>query len=441
MQDLTLRATVEPAGVSTAVLPRSDAALEPHGESLGEPLGEPLGVLARRLFEAQQRSPYRQIHTTHKKELRRRYRVLIDLLRIQLFARRHAPTIRRLRGIPVSAQLLQLLRLAIVHRVDPGSYYAHHLYDAALGLGEITHYLSRTEMKNGIYSLLNTLRRDDPHFGFSLSEKVEFTEHCRNAGLPVVPILAVARAGTWAGVAPDDLGGDLFVKSIRGRGAVWARAYCCIVPGRYRAADGCELSSAALVEQITAQSQRVPMMIARKFTNHPEIADLAVQSLITFRVFTCFDPAGEPMVTHAMLRTLSKLEPDWQTEEEFAVAIDLTTGRMGAMCGDANLAPDAWWDHHPKTGALVTGRIIKHWPEIAALAVRAHRVFSARMVIGWDLALTPDGPVVIEGNSDPDTHFLQRVHRRMIGRSPLAPLLRHHLRAAEKLLATSPSAP
>jgi hypothetical protein len=132
------------------------------------------------------------------------------------------------------------------------------------------------------------------------------------------------------------------------------------------------------------------------------------------------------------------------TEEEFAAAIDISTGRLQPMCGDANLAPDAWWDRHPKTGAPVAGRLVAHWPGVAALAIAAHRAFSGRMVIGWDLALTPEGPVVIEGNSDPDTHFLQRVHRRMIGRSAMAPLLRHHLAAAERLLRgvpTSPSAP
>jgi hypothetical protein len=139
-----------------------------------------------------------------------------------------------------------------------------------------------------------------------------------------------------------------------------------------------------------------------------------------------------------MLRSLSKLEPRWNTEEEFAAAVELATGRLQPMCGDADLAPDAWWDRHPKTGALVTGRVIAGWPDLAGLAVRAHRAFSGRVVIGWDLALTPEGPVIIEANSDPDTHFLQRVHRRMIGRSPMAPLLRHHLAAAERLLARNP---
>jgi len=105
------------------------------------------------------------------------------------------------------------------------------------------------------------------------------------------------------------------------------------------------------------------------------------------------------------------------------------------------MAPDAWWERHPKTGAPIAGRIIQNWPAVAELAARAHRVFNGRMIIGWDLALTPDGPMVIEGNSDPDTHFLQRVHRQMIGRSRMEPLLRHHLQTAERLLAGEPTSP
>jgi hypothetical protein len=107
---------------------------------------------------------------------------------------------------------------------------------------------------------------------------------------------------------------------------------------------------------------------------------------------------------------------------------------MNRMCADRDLAPDAWWDIHPKTGAQVTGRIISGWPAVAALAVAGHREFSSWAVIGWDLAWTPEGPVLIEGNADPDTHYLQRVHRQMLGQSPLAPLLRYHLAQGAALL-------
>jgi hypothetical protein len=186
------------------------------------------------------------------------------------------------------------------------------------------------------------------------------------------------------------------------------------------------------------------MLVTRRLTNHPEIADLVDESLITFRVFTCLDAEGRPVVTHGMLRTLSKLEPRWNTHEEYAASLDVGTGELRQMCGDADMAPDSWWDRHPKSGVPVKGRVIANWPAVAALAVAAHGVFSGRVLTGWDLALTPDGPYVIEGNSDADTHFLQRVHRQMIGRSAMAPLLRHHLLTAERTFlrgTTSPSVP
>ncbi|HEY3149459.1 MAG TPA: hypothetical protein VGJ75_24055, partial [Dongiaceae bacterium] len=63
-------------------------------------------------------------------------------------------------------------------------------------------------------------------------------------------------------------------------------------------------------------------------------------------------------------------------------------------------------------------------------ALEAQLVFSDRMLVGWDIALTPSGPVILEGNSYPDVHFLQRVHQQPIGLSPLAPALRRALDAA-----------
>ncbi len=363
MRHLTFKSWIGPAVPADHM----DAANEPIGSWRGEFL-RPSG--ARRSGKSTPR---------RKKNLQIRFRLILDVLRIQYFARRHAASVRRQRGLPILHQLRQLLRLAVVHRVDPATYYAHHLYDAPLGLAESAQYLGRAEMKNGLYSLLCELRRGDPNFGLSLSEKVEFTAACLRAGLPVAPVLAVARDGHWDGSPPAEaFDGDLFVKPVRGRGAAAARAYRSSSDGNHRTADGAVLTPAELLDQIAVASQRQPLMVIRRLRNHPEIADLAAQSLITFRVFTCLDPAGAPIVTHAMLRTLSKLEPDWNTEEEFAAAIDLATGRLQRMCGDAAMAPDAWWDRHPKTGAPVTGRVVAHWPDLADLAIRAHRAFSGR---------------------------------------------------------------
>jgi hypothetical protein len=398
---------------------------------------EPLGRMARRIYAAQCRSKYRAVHSKLHKNLRMRFALFNDLQRVWTFARRHSGKVRRQRGVSVLRQVAALLRLALAYRTDPAAYYALNLYEPGQSLAEVQHYVGRQETKNGLYSLMRqAVSRTRPKSRHSLTNKAVFAEHCAKAGLPHIRVLASGADGvlTLHDETPGILDRDLFVKLTRGSGTFGARSYRWLGDGRHAARDGTTYDRAALLKELAESSRWRPLIVNHWLVNHPEIADLATDSLLTFRIFTCLDPAGEPQVTHAFMRIMSKLEPSWHTIEEYGSMIDLDTGRMNRMCADRDLAPDAWWDVHPKTGAQVTGRVISGWPAIAGLAVAGHREFCHWAVIGWDLAWTPDGPVLIEGNSDPDTHYLQRVHRQTLGRSPMAPYLRHHLAAAEALL-------
>jgi hypothetical protein len=111
-----------------------------------------------------------------------------------------------------------------------------------------------------------------------------------------------------------------------------------------------------------------------------------------------------------------------------AAEVGLDTGRLGPA---SNLGDDArlgWLDMHPDTGAQITGRILPMWDEVKALAVKAHRHFSDRTVVGWDIAITKDGPRLVEGNSGPDVDLLQRPMRRGLGCGRLGELMAFHLR-------------
>jgi len=54
---------------------------------------------------------------------------------------------------------------------------------------------------------------------------------------------------------------------------------------------------------------------------------------------------------------------------------------------------------HPETGGQIEGREFKEWPELEALALKAHKCFPEIFSIGWDLALTTKGPQIVEGNT------------------------------------------
>jgi hypothetical protein len=69
------------------------------------------------------------------------------------------------------------------------------------------------------------------------------------------------------------------------------------------------------------------------------------------------------------------------------------------------------------------------------LAERAHRVTRDRVLVGWDIAITPSGPLLLEGNSYPDTHYPQRIYRRPYGEMRVGDLLRHHMERLEQLWA------
>jgi hypothetical protein len=52
----------------------------------------------------------------------------------------------------------------------------------------------------------------------------------------------------------------------------------------------------------------------------------------------------------------------------------------------------------PGTGALVEGLRVPHWDAAAALVRRAAPHFLPARTLGWDVALTEAGPVIVETN-------------------------------------------
>ncbi|HWT99288.1 MAG TPA: sugar-transfer associated ATP-grasp domain-containing protein [Terriglobales bacterium] len=364
-------------------------------------------------------------------------RVLIPAyygIRLAFFTIRDWRPLYQQRGIGLLRQMKAQWTLMHRYRIDPSVYYSSQLYELPRGLAACEDYVGRDEIKNGLMKQLHWLQPKVYGKRVSLGDKALFTRHCVEAGLPVARVIAVVSRGTWeftdgSGHKADfrSLDRDIFIKPLWGRGARGTEWFTWVGKDRYSDKRGRVLSRAKVLRYLTKRSKKEPLLIQPRLFNHPEIADLARDSLMVFRVFTCLDECQRPHVTHAMLRILSKLEPSWSQNVEYGVRVDLTTGQLDQLCDDYHFAPDDWWDRHPFTGAQVTGRIVTQWPKIAALAKAGHRVLVDRTVIGWDIALTRDGPVIIEGNAYPDTHFLQRVHRQLIGDSPLAPLLGLHL--------------
>jgi len=335
-------------------------------------------------------------------------------------------------GRPLPLQAIDMLRLGWREGIDPILYPTLELYRPERRQWA-DHALSRFEVRSGMLKRLHKLRPTPHGKRINLGDKLAYHFCCRAHGLPSPRILIHAQDGdlNWLDATKEsDIDRDLFIKPRHSRGArdsLWLHRIGLF---SWRTMHGEIWSRHELFDHLHRHSHRQDLLLQPMLVNDRSIADLAEDSLIAIRIITCMDAGGTPIITHAMLRAISKLEPNWPGKREFAAVIDLRTGRLGLLCNDKELWPGCWSDRHPVTDAQVTGRILRAWPDIRALAIGAHKVFSDRMLVGWDIALTPSGPVILEGNSYPDVHFLQRVHEQPIGMSPLGPLLLRALDAA-----------
>ncbi|MBR6800297.1 MAG: hypothetical protein IKM61_00910 [Eubacteriaceae bacterium] len=78
--------------------------------------------------------------------------------------------------------------------------------------------------------------------------------------------------------------------------------------------------------------------------------------------------------------------------------IDVETGKILYNCSDRN---NDVFETHPITGVKFVGFEIPMWEEVKSMCLSAARKFPQIGYVGWDVALTPTGALLIEGNAYP----------------------------------------
>ena len=327
-------------------------------------------------------------------------------------------------------QLLDQLRIYISSGIMPATYYIFDLVDNPTNT-RARAFLKRAEMKGMIYPLV---RRHMPPAS-SLNDKGEFEKRCTDSGLPVIPTLAIIRNGELSG-QPTMPPQDLFVKPLGGKGGRGAERWVWTGSG-YRSVDGQLLSPAALADRLHERSYSGGLIVQPCLRNDEPLAALSCGALATIRILTCQDEQGRSEVIGAALRM--SIDPmsvvDNLHQGGITAVVDVETGILGAA---TNLGKDArvgWHDCHPVTGAPIAGRALESWPQIKALAVRAQQVFADRLFVGWDITMTPNGPVIVEGNSSPGLDIFQRPARSGMANGRFAELL------AARMIAWGETAP
>lgn len=138
-------------------------------------------------------------------------------------------------------------------------------------------------------------------------------------------------------------------------------------------------------------------IIEERVIQHPRLMALCPTSVNTIRIATLLGDKKQGIV-YAFLRIGNGKVMDNVDCGGMAAPINLDTGVISGV--GANKAGEAF-EFHPMTGKRIPGTQIPYWEEVKAMCLKAMHVVPQVRFVAWDVAITPDGPVFIEGNSFP----------------------------------------
>ena len=143
------------------------------------------------------------------------------------------------------------------------------------------------------------------------------------------------------------------------------------------------------------------ILIQEIIQQHEKIAILNPYCVNTIRIVTLSNDLREIGVFSAFLRLGVTRDSfvDNRAKGGIGVGINLSDGRLKSF-GFAHDAFGTKLEAHPLTGIVFKDYQIPFWDEVKALVINAHKQFYELQSIGWDIVISPNGPVILEGNDD-----------------------------------------
>ena len=302
-------------------------------------------------------------------------------------------------------------------------------------------FITKEEWKYGIYDLLTLYgKRLRGNGSFSLGDKMAFCRFAEEQKFPTVPVLAEVTEETTENPLKA-LKRDLFIKPRReneGEGAeAWSwRKEEEIYENEFYGRWDDEGLFKHLQHQAKAHDSG-SFLVQPPVEPHQALAFLKIKATPTVRILTYVDPETEEIrIGESMLRYTMNRESivDNANKGGRVAPVEMETGKAGRP---RSSNPDER-EEELREAKEVESLIMPYWKECRDLVIRAHEALRYRLVIGWDLLITDEGPLLLEGNSQAGLCFLQRAHAMQVSETEMGEALGIHSANAVKELYSMP---
>lgn len=155
-------------------------------------------------------------------------------------------------------------------------------------------------------------------------------------------------------------------------------------------------------------------LFQERLAAHPDIVRVCGERIATARLLTIVQN-GAPEIISAAWKIpggTNVADNFWRSGNMLAT-VDMETGTVNEAIRGVGIMKQTVFAH-PDTNIAIAGFKLPDWEAAKALAIRASHLLGDTWMIGWDIAFTPDGPVIVEANETPDLLIMQYAHGKGI---------------------------
>lgn len=267
------------------------------------------------------------------------------------------------------------------------------------------------------------------------NNKLLFHEHCVKNGLPTIPVLGVVgRLPDLPGLTIEPLTTlpqwrhhmtkapkSLFIKPIAG--TYGEGAFTVERLGQNLAFNNGVGSLDDLFHYLqSGLPEHGGWIIQPRLRSHAALRDIvSPHGLATVRVVTQMRNGRAELLIADLKVTVGQCITDnfsKGTSGNLLAGIDVETGRITAAWGSTRRDWPVMtsFSRHPETGQPIEGFELPFWKDLVRVALRAQESLPELKSLGWDIAATTDGIVLVEANGTYDVSILQIAHQRGLKR-------------------------
>lgn len=294
---------------------------------------------------------------------------------------------------PFSQIATEFARCTVHSRRLPAHYFSSFLYRE--GSGDCHNYLDRRTMDR----IWGSPRLHHPLGTKILQNKLFFDRYYRNTEVELPRTLGYCSNGyvfvgdeRWSLVDLPQIMATLLNQSEQG--SVFIKPLDGINGRQCRRFDWDDLNHAD-VHNLRRELMQGSYIFQETLTQHPSLSRIYSRSINTVRLDTFVRNDGSISIISGLMRFgMHGREVD---NGGCFIGVDLERGILAKRALCFLHLGGGIYDTHPNTNYRFAGFEVPFFAEAKETVVKAAQLIPSRLV-GWDVAITPRGPVLIEGN-------------------------------------------